>query len=80
MTLSIAQKILYYVLIALVILMIVFSFQARSNLGKKGFDACIEKKCERSQEHCSKFREINNCCLGAGGKTALQEGKGVCIF
>ena len=82
MSLTITQKILYYVLLLLIFLMVIFSLQARSNLGEKGFDNCIQKKCETvSQEYCEKFREINNCCLGAGGQTVMgQNGKGDCMF
>jgi hypothetical protein len=79
MNLTIPQKILYYTLITLVVLMIIFSLQSRSNLGKEGFDKCIQKKCEISQEYCEKFREINNCCLGSNGQTAMSNGQGVCI-
>ena len=60
--------------------MVFFSFQAIQNKGQDGFDKCIAWKCEKSQEFCQKFREINNCCLGAGGVVA-QQGNGVtCVF
>ena len=78
---SIAQKILYFLLIALILLMVFYSIQARSNLGQQGFDQCIQWKCEnRYGGFCEKFREINNCCLGADGRTVFVEGKATCIF
>ena len=78
---SFKQKIMFYVLIGLIILMIIFSLQASQNRGKEGFENCIEKKCTtRTLAFCQKPREISNCCLGAGGQLAQQEGKLTCIF
>jgi hypothetical protein len=77
---NLAQKILLYSLYGLVLLMIVFSFQASSNMGKVGYDSCIAKKCEISEEYCTKFREVNNCCLGAGGNMANGPNGAVCVF
>jgi len=76
-TLSPAQKGLLFVLYGLLILMIIFSFNARKNIGEDGFNKCIQWKCEKGgEEYCSKVREITNCCLGAGGKMT-QTG---CVF
>lgn len=75
------QKILLYLLYALVILMLFFSFKARENFGQQGFESCIQKKCEvRGEEFCSKVREKYNCCMGAGGQLGVSEGKSVCVF
>ena len=75
------QKILLLILYSLIILMIVFSFGAMKNKGKEGYDKCIKEKCEeRGDEYCNKFREINNCCAGAGGETTIIEGKVNCDF
>jgi hypothetical protein len=79
MTLS--QKILYYILIALLVLMVLFSLQSVSNLGQRGYDSCVQEKCDdRGDEFCQKTRELNNCCLGAGGNLAQSDGKLVCAF
>ncbi len=76
-----AQKVLYGVIIALLVLMVLFSFLSLQNQGQKGFEKCIEKRCEEGGEaRCTKTREINNCCLGAGGKLANQNGKLICNF
>ena len=74
------QKVLFYALIALLVLVIIFSFKSLENRNKEGFDKCIAWKCEVSESFCSKQREINNCCLGAGGVTAMQDGKLTCVF
>ena len=74
------QKVLFYVLIGLIILMIFFSFKAIENRGQEGFDKCMAWKCEISEEFCSKQRETNNCCVGAGGVTGMQNGKLICMF
>ncbi len=63
------QKGLLIFLYVLLVLMVIFSFNARKNIGQEGFEHCIQKKCETNGEaFCSKGREIRNCCLGAGGK------------
>jgi len=80
-TLTLAQKILLASMYALLLLMIFFSLQAIRNLGQDGYDQCHQKKCETSGEaFCSKFREISNCCLGAGGKVAISGSEYVCVF
>ena len=71
--LSVPQKILLITLYALIVLMIFFSFNATKNLGQSGFEQCIQSKCEeKGQQFCEKFREIRNCCLGAGGLLATS--------
>ncbi len=79
--LSILQKILLGSLYFLIILMIVFSVMAVKNVGMEGFNKCMEKKCAQYGEaFCNKYREINNCCSGAGGNVA-QTNEGLkCIF
>ena len=75
------QKILLGILYALIVLMIVFSITARNNIGQKGYDKCVEKKCEhKGEEFGSKVRELNNCCLGAGGQLGQSDGQYACIF
>ena len=67
---NITQKFLLITLYLLVCLIIIFSIMAIGNNGKEGFERCIEWKCEENGEvFCNKFREVNNCCLGSGGKT-----------
>ncbi len=79
--LSLLQKILFITLGILIALMVIFSFASLRNRGKAGYDKCIQEKCEDGgQEYCEKFREINNCCLGTGGKVANSGGKAVCVF
>ncbi len=75
------QKGLLYLLYALLVLMVVFSFISLKNRGKEGFDRCIQWKCEKGgQDYCSKLREVNNCCLGAGGETVATESGYTCHF
>ena len=63
------QKALFIILCFLMLLMVFFSLGSAKNIGKQGFDKCIQAKCEEKGEaFCKKFREISNCCLGAGGK------------
>ena len=79
--LTFPQKILFYSIYALLILMIFFSLQAMRNIGQDGYDRCHQKKCDVSGEaFCSKFREISNCCLGAGGKVAIVGSEYGCGF
>lgn len=79
--LSLLQKALLALLYGLIILMIAFSLMALKNLGEEGYNECIQEKCgEKGEEFCSKFREINNCCLGAGGELAVSDGKYLCVF
>jgi hypothetical protein len=78
---TLAQKVLLIVLYSLIILMIVFSFNARENLSSEGYDKCIKWKCDMKGEiFCQKQREVNNCCLGANGQTAIVDGKLGCVF
>jgi hypothetical protein len=81
MTLTIAQKILLGVLLALVVLMIIFSVQSLQHRGKSGFDMCIQQKCEDGgQAYCEKLREISNCCQGSGGRVAQSPSGYTCVF
>ncbi|HLD80256.1 MAG TPA: hypothetical protein VJA18_06885 [Candidatus Nanoarchaeia archaeon] len=80
-TSSLAQKTLLFSLYGLVALMIVFSVMAIQNVGEEGYNRCIQKKCEtRGEAFCSKFREINNCCEGAGGNLAVVDNQYKCVF
>ena len=79
--LSYPQKALFVVLIGLFVLMIIFSIGALKHRGQEGFDNCIKVLCEfHGERSCTKYREVNNCCLGSGGKTVVAEGKPTCIF
>ncbi len=79
--LTVPQMVLLGVLYGLVILMIVFSLLAAKNSGQQGYDKCMKEKCaERGDALCSKPREINNCCLGAGGEMAASGNGYVCVF
>jgi hypothetical protein len=81
LSLTLWQKGLLYVLYGLIILMIIFSLIAMGNRGQEGYDKCIQKKCElKSQEFCSKPREISNCCEGAGGQLGQMNGEWKCVF
>ena len=78
---TLTQKCLLFSLYSLIALMVVFSLLALRNLGKEGYDHCIQKKCENHGEaFCNKFREINNCCEGAGGKIAAAGSQYQCVF
>ena len=80
-SLSFVQKSLYAALLALVALMIIFSFMSLKNRGMEGYNQCIQAKCELAgEEYCTKFREVNNCCLGAAGKVVLVENAYSCTF
>ena len=69
--LKVGPKILLYSLYALLILMVIFSFMALRNIGLEGYQQCVEKKCEvKGEKFCSKLRELNTCCAGAGGTLA----------
>ncbi len=66
-----SHKILLYCLYSLLVLMVIFSLMAIQNVGKKGYQQCVEKKCEaKGEKFCSKPRELNNCCAGADGTLA----------
>lgn len=79
--LTLPQKILLGSIYALLLLMIFFSLQARQNIGQEGYDQCHQKKCEiTSEAFCNKFREISNCCLGAGGKVGIVGSEYGCVF
>ena len=69
--LKMSQKILLSSLYLLVLLMIIFSLLAIQNTGFEGYQQCVEEKCEaKGEKFCSKVRELNNCCAGAGGTLA----------
>jgi len=75
------QKSLFIILIGLITLITLFSFMATENLGKDGYDKCIQNACEKKgQEYCQKFRVANNCCQGAGGKLAISGSERICSF
>ena len=79
--LPLSQKILFFTLCALVALMVIFSLMAIKNKGQDGYDKCVQNKCEKKgQDFCQKPREIQNCCLGAGGNVGISESKYVCVF
>lgn len=78
---NISQKILLLILYGLIALMVVFSLLAIKDKDQAGYDKCIQKKCDtKGQEFCSKYREISNCCLGAGGKVMMIDNKYDCVF
>ncbi len=78
---SLSKKILLYTLYGLIILMVIFSLGTIKNQGQKGYDKCIQDKCElKNEAYCNKFREKNNCCLGAGGKMAVSGNNQICVF
>ena len=75
------QNGLLIVLYGLIILMIAFSFMAAANKGEEGFNSCVQKKCDqKGDEFCGKFRELNNCCQGAGGNMRVTNGAYTCQF
>jgi hypothetical protein len=75
------QKALVVTLYLLVMVSFVLSIMAMRNVGKEGFERCVQKKCETvSEEYCSKFREVNNCCQGAGGRIEVKDDGYVCVF
>ena len=78
---TLAQKILLCLLYGLIALMIIFSFIAMQDKNYAGYEKCVQKKCERGgQAFCSKFREQNNCCQGAGGQLAMNGNAYTCVF
>lgn len=79
--LALSQKIALFLLYGLIILMVIYSIKATENLGQSGFNNCVQKKCDsKGDAYCNKFREIDNCCLGAGGKLGSANGKYICLF
>ena len=75
------QKPLYYLLLGTIALMIVFSVLAIKDKGQEGYLRCVQKKCDDvSEAFCNKFRERNNCCLGAGGQLAQSADGYSCVF
>ena len=81
MNLTKLQNPLFYFLLGLMALMIVFSVLAIKDKGQEGYLQCVQQKCEEvSQDFCNKFREKNNCCMGAGGQMAQQGNELVCVF
>ncbi len=80
---TLGQRILLIVLYSLLLLMVVFSLIALKNKNYEGYQKCVEKKCQGGvyQAYCSKFREVNNCCQGAGGTTAMgSNNQYPCVF
>ena len=78
---SILQKLLMASLYGLLALMILFSIMAMGDKGEAGYDSCIQEKCElKGEDYCNKYRERNNCCLGAGGSMGVANGQYVCSF
>ncbi|HLC96374.1 MAG TPA: hypothetical protein VJH97_03570 [Candidatus Nanoarchaeia archaeon] len=79
--LSISQKILLVALYALILISVILTALATKNVGQTGFDKCISDKCDKKgQEYCTKAREIDNCCKGAGGSLGVQDDQYVCVF
>lgn len=57
-----------------IMLLIIFSLLATRNLGQDGYERCVEQKCqERGENFCTKVRELNNCCMGAGGTLSTNQ-------
>ena len=79
---TLSQRILWYVLSGLIVLMFIFSLMASADRNYSGYEKCVQKKCERKGEaFCQKAREQQNCCLGAGGQLATNnQGKYTCVF
>ena len=78
---TLVQKVLLFTVYGLILLMVVFSVMAIRNVGEEGYNRCIQEKCEKKGEaFCSKFREINNCCEGAGGNLGVIDNKYKCVF
>ena len=78
---SLLQKILLAVIYGLIILMVIFSIGAGKNRNQEGYDKCLQEKCdEKGEKFCSKQREINNCCQGAGGELAIADSQLTCVF
>ena len=68
-------------LIVLFILIIVLSIRAMKDRGLEGYNQCVQKKCDdKGQDYCQKTRELNNCCLGAGGQLGQNEQGLTCVF
>ena len=81
MKITLAQKILYFILLSLLVLMVIFTFKSLEHRGESGFEACIQNKCEfGGVKYCNKAREISNCCLGAGGKIKYSQKGANCFF
>ena len=81
MALTISQKILLGSLYSLIALMIVFSVMAAKNVGLDGFKKCMNKEVIiYGEEIYSNYKHVNNCCLGAGGKTAQSSSGYSCVF
>ena len=79
--LKLSQKVVLGILCCLLLLMVFFSFDARKNLGEEGFNQCVQEKCTtRGQAYCEKYNELNNCCLGAGGKLTQNNQGFSCSF
>ena len=75
------QRWLWYFLLGLLALMVFFSLLAIKDKGKQGYDRCVAEKCAtRGEDYCHKFRELSNCCLGAGGEMAVANQQYECGF
>ncbi len=81
MALTVSQKILLGSLYALIALMVIFSLMATKNSGQDGFNKCMNKEITMYGEGIvNKYKHVNNCCLGAGGKTAQSSQGYSCVF
>jgi hypothetical protein len=75
-----SQKALLYCLYGLIGLMVAFSVLAIKDKDFDGYQQCMQEKCAEDPEDCSKLREINNCCLGAGGEVGRAGDEYTCVF
>lgn len=81
MALTVSQKILLGSLYSLIALMVIFSLMATKNSGQEGFTRCMNKEVNiYGEEIFNKYKHVNNCCLGAGGKTAQSSQGYSCVF
>ena len=78
--LSILQITLLVLLYVLITASIVLGIAATGNLGQEGYDGCMEKICIDHPSWCTKFRTMNNCCMGTGGKMGIIDNEYVCVF
>lgn len=81
MALTVSQKILLGSLYSLIALMVIFSLMATKNSGHEGFNRCMKNEVTVYGEGIvNKYKHVNNCCLGAGGKTAQSSTGYSCVF
>jgi hypothetical protein len=78
--LSILQKTLLGFLYLSLLVIVILSINATKNIGKDGFDGCMKNECAKGEDHCSKYRTISNCCVGAGGVVGVSEENYICQF